>query len=378
MDADGALLAGSRELAAGARLVRELIVGGQVVARLLLALPPLPAGADDVGFLVRQYRGIAGVGVAVLLLASLFAVLIARRWARPLQTMREASARIASGAFDVRVPVSGGDELADLGHDMNSMAASLARLELARRRWIAESAHELRTPLTVLRGEIEAMLDGVRPIDAAGIRSFQAEVGQLARLVDELHELAVTDMAERPSRLDVFDAHALARRTVDAFGSSARSRGVVLTCLAPAAQLQVHWDAGRIEQVLRNLLENALRYTDPPGRIDLRVESDGDRVRLIVDDSPPGVDPKLREQMFEPLWRADAARSRHGAGSGLGLAIVAGIVRQHRGTIAASDSPLGGLRITVTLPRDAGADREPRSPEVSDAGSPAPGLRRRG
>ena len=306
--------------------------------------------AEDLAFLRAQFTDILLVAVGLLALALLAAPFVARRWTRPLHAIGSATERIARGEFSVRLPEGRGDEIGALMKNVNAMGQSLARLEEARKRWIAESAHELRTPLAVLRGEIEALQDGVRPFDAKALASLAEETRHLTKLVNELHLLAVADMDGMPCVMARVDLSDIARRAVERFAARAAQRGLALKASRANAAVEVEADDDRLDQLLNNLIENSLRYTDAPGNVEVIVARDGPMARLTVQDSPPGVKQADCERIFEPLYRADAARTRREGGSGLGLAICRAIVKAHGGTIAARPSPLGGLAVTCTFP----------------------------
>jgi two-component system sensor histidine kinase BaeS len=231
------------------------------------------------------------------------------------------------------------------------MAEGLEHLESARRRWIAEISHELRTPLTVLRGEIDALAEGVRPLDQEAVVSLREEVLRLGAMVDDLHLLAMADINALPCYFAECDAVLITQRVHQRFERRASALGISLEIATPAGgPLPVYWDSQRMEQVLTNLLDNSLRYTDAPGRIRVTLQQQQERVWLLVDDSKPGVPAADLGRLFDPLYRADAARSRHRGGSGLGLAICAALVRAHFGRITAAASELGGLSIFVDMP----------------------------
>ncbi len=306
---------------------------------------------EDVEFLNSQYARIAWAAGGLILLMAGIAPLVARRVTQPLRAIAAATERIADGEFDVRLASTRRDEFGTLMRNVDTMAASLGRLEQARRRWVAEIAHELRTPLTVLQGEIEALADGVRPLDQPAIASLHEETRHLARLVDDLHQLALADLGALPCAMMATDVAAIARHAVARFQERATRKGLALSLAVPAGPLPLFADGQRLAQLFSNLLENSLRYTDAPGRISFTIGADAECVRIVVADSPPGVAPGECERLFDPLYRADAARSRKSGGSGLGLAIARAIVVAHGGTIAATPSAAGGLAITATLPR---------------------------
>lgn len=347
--------------ATGPFIDRPVTFNGEVVALARMMPGHRAIDAVDARFLRSQYLGILSVAGALLLLALTSAWWVARRWARPLQAVQEATARIARGELEVRLQgrdqgVGRSDEIGDLARNVNSMAEGLQRLESTRRRWLAEISHELRTPLTVLRGEIEALVDGVRPLRPDAIASLHDDVLRLGKLIDDLHLVAISDLQSLPCRFENLDALELAGQTVARFADRARAQGVSLRMDTGAlTTLPVSWDSTRIEQLLGNLLENSLRYTDSPGRIVLTVKGEDDRVVIDIDDSAPGVPAADLPRLFEPLYRADAARSRHLGGSGLGLAICHAVVRSHGGRIDAVHSAIGGLHLRIELPADAGA-----------------------
>ncbi|MEJ6000771.1 ATP-binding protein [Paucibacter soli] len=348
------LWAGRRELWQLSGQQRAIKLDGQVLALLRLSERGSAAVDQvDASFLRRQYLGIAGVAAALLLLALLAGRQLARRWVRPLQQAQAAARRIANGALEVRVAAEGDDELGELSRDLNAMAASLQRLEASRRRWIAELSHELRTPLAVLRGELEALADGIRPLDQRALASLQDEVRRLTRLTEDFHTLACSDLRELPCRFAPLQPQALLAEAVARVSERARARGLTLVSAWPQQLGSVVWDGQRIAQLLANLLENSLRYTDAPGRISLSAELQPGWLRLVVEDSPPGVPPEALPQLFDPLYRVEGSRSRESGGSGLGLAIAQALVRSHHGRILADASALGGLALTVWLPLDA-------------------------
>ncbi|MFN9506828.1 MAG: ATP-binding protein [Rubrivivax sp.] len=344
---------------------RAIVVEGRTVAWARLARVPEAHAGVDAAFLARQYRGIVLTALLLTLLAVAGAVWAGRRWLRPVRDVQQAARRVAQGEFDVRLEPHGNDELADLSRDINAMAASLQQLETSRRRWMAELSHEMRTPLAVLRGEVEALVDGVRPLTPAAMLSLQEEVARVTRLVEDFHQLALSDLRALPCSFAPVEPAALLREAVKRVAPRALAAGLRMSVDTDQAPPHAQWDTQRIGQLLSNLLENSLRYTDAPGSISVQLRAAGaDRVALSVGDSAPGVPSADMPRLFEPLYRADASRSRRLGGSGLGLAICQAIVRSHGGSIEASASPLGGLRVVVTLPL------HPESPPMRNEARP--------
>jgi two-component system, OmpR family, sensor histidine kinase BaeS len=335
---------------------RPIHVKGAVVALARLrAASRMPDGVES-RFLQSQYLGILSVATVLFLMAMGSAWYIARRWVAPLRAVQDATARIAQGELNVRIDTgargsSRSDEIGDVVRNINQMADGLQRLESGRRRWVANISHELRTPLAVLRGEIDALIDGIRPLRAEAMFSLQEETLRLSALVDDLHVLAVSDLQALPCQFAPIDAAALIQQQVQRFIARAAAAGLSLHIhLNTPAPMAVCWDSSRIKQLMSNLLENSLRYTDAPGRVVWAMKLEGDQVVIDINDSAPGVPAEALPHLFEPLYRTDAARSRLHGGSGLGLSICVAIVRSHCGQIQAAPSALGGLNVCIQLP----------------------------
>lgn len=357
-------------------LERPVLLDGSVVA--LLRMRPLDRlpGAEEMNFLHSQRQGITGVALLLMTCALGLAWWLARRWAQPLRDVQDATARIARGELGVRVPSARSDEFGDVARNVNLMAESLQRMESARRRWIADMSHELRTPLAGLRGEVEALVDGVRPFTHQAVLSLRDDVLRLGKLVDDLHLLAMHDLHSLPCRFAPADAVQIVQDTVRRFAVRAGIARLTLATSALPTELPVTWDAARIEQLLANLLENSLRYTDSPGSLLVGVSINNSTVTISIDDSAPGEASADLKRLFEPLYRADAARSRHTGGSGLGLAICQAICQAHGGHICVKPSTLGGLQMLVSLPGDANSDPNSGAyPGGNSDTSPAPHSR---
>jgi two-component system sensor histidine kinase BaeS len=351
VDLNGTRLGGPPFPAGRDVLEQAVRVNGQPVAYVRM-LPSEQLQGVDARFLQRQYTGLAGALALTLLLAIAVAALAARWLGAPLAKVQAATHRIARGELDVVVPESGSCEMAALIADVNRMATSLHQLEGARRRWIAQMSHELRTPLSVLLGELESVQDGARDATPDVVASLREEVLQLVRLVNDLHTLSMADLRALPCEFVDGDAGAALQRAVARMEPRLRQAGLSLA-VTSGPQATACWDFGRIAQLATNLLENSMRYTDAPGRVDVSWGTHGGSIVLRVDDSPPGVHASQLSQLFEPLYRADEARQRvKGAsgGSGLGLAICKAIVELHGGAIGVSSTPGQGSTFWFELP----------------------------
>lgn len=346
-------LAGRRETLDRPGQTRQVKLRGRTVVVLRLAERAGPAEGVDASFLRRQYLGLAAVAAGVLVVALVLARLLAVRWARPLAEAQAAARRIAAGEFGVRLPeprVGDASEIAALHGDINAMAGALSLLESSRQRWIAELSHELRTPLAVLRGEVEALVDGIRPLDRAALASLQEEVKRLSRLVEDFHLLATSELRSLPCEFESVAPAALLQSAIERVAPRAKTLGLVIEAALPAVLPAARWDAVRVSQLLANLLENSLRYTEAPGLVQVTARSLGAAIEIRLDDTPPGVPEGELERLFDPLYRADPSRSRAFGGSGLGLAIAKAIAQAHGGRLRAEPSSLGGLAVVLTLP----------------------------
>lgn len=362
-DLQGQRLAGRPQPPNARKTTRAVKVNGQEVAYIDLTSEPEPEGVDA-RFLQRQTSRLIWATLGSIALAVIAAWWMAGRWSRPLLALQRASRDIARGKRPQPLEPAGAREIAQLMEDINTMTAELARLEEARRSWIAQISHELRTPLSVLRGELEAIEDGARVPSPQVLSGLRDEVLQLNRLVDDLHTLSVADMGGMHCQLTEGDAHAWLWRVAHRFVAPAKKKGLTLR-LPPQKALPIaaQWDFGRIEQLLTNLLTNSMRYTHAPGTIMVDWQCDARQLTLTVDDSEPGVSPSDLRELFEPLFRGDRARQRGDQhGSGLGLSIVRSIAQAHQGTVTASASARGGLQLCVRLPMRPSPPNNRRAP----------------
>jgi two-component system sensor histidine kinase BaeS len=291
------------------------------------------------------------IAAGMVLIAAVLAYPLSRRLVRPVRAFQQTAQRLAGGDYEARVQVQGGDEIARLGRDLNALAAALGRNEQARRRWVADISHELRTPIALLRAELEAIQDGVRPLDRTAVDALHGDVLRLGRLVDDLYELSMTDLGALRYRMVPTDIGEVLEADLDALRPRFAAAGLTLMYEdRRPARTESPADPDRLSQLFRNLLRNSLQYTDPGGSLEVRLHQGGDRLTLDFQDSAPGVPPEALPRLFDRLYRIDTSRSRNTGGAGLGLAIAKNIVEAHGGTIRADPSPAGGLWIRVEMP----------------------------
>lgn len=326
--------------------------GGDIVGWLTMAPFESVADGGDQRFQQGQARTTLAIAILALGLSALIAWWVARTLLAPVRRVAAATHRLAAGHHDVRVPVDSQDEVGQLARDFNHLALTLGRNDTLRRNFMADVSHELRTPLGILKGELEALEDGIMPLNAEAVSSLQAEVARIGGLVDDLHELALSDAGALSYRLEPLDGVPLLQRAVQAHQSRLHAAGLSLRLspLPPSAMMA--GDAARLQQLLDNLLENCRRYTDAPGTVQITLAESPAEWTLAIEDSAPGVPAEMQGQLFDRFFRVDGSRSRATGGSGLGLAICRNIVEAHGGHISAAASPLGGVCISVQLPRE--------------------------
>ncbi|HEX5107484.1 MAG TPA: ATP-binding protein [Vicinamibacterales bacterium] len=299
-----------------------------------------------------QYRQLL---LWLLPLALVAAVLVAR-WLsgfalRPLGDVAEAARAIDVSSLERRVPMRGvNDELEDVARAFNDILARLEQSVAEMRQFSAALAHELRTPLTAMRGEMELALGRMQPDDphARAVASQIEEIDALRRLIDSILTLARAEAGQIPLVFAPVDLGELSASLVDQLMPVAEAKGVALRCERDGPTI-VAADAGWLERLLLNLMDNALKFTEAGGQVCVRVEKRDGGARLIVRDSGIGMTSEVASHVFDRFFRADPARSS-GSGSGLGLTLVAWIVDRHDGTIALASEPGKGSTFTVTLP----------------------------
>ncbi len=334
----------------GKAVLRPIELDGEVVGWLSLTPQPIPATGLEKSFRDEQLNAIYPIAAGALLLALLVGIPLGRHLLKPVKDVAQGAHALAQGRFDMRLEPRSRDELGQLVMDFNALAEALQRNELLRRQGMADISHELRTPLALLRGEIEAMQDGIRPFDQFQIGKLHGSIMQLNRLVDDLYDLALTDAGALNYRKESLNLAEILRLASDSAEHRISQRGLSLHQDIPE-QLIVLGDARRLRQVVDNLLKNSRRYTDHGGEIRISAWQTESQVHFKIEDSAPGVDAETMSRLFDRFYRIEGSRNRATAGAGLGLAICRNIVEAHQGDIFARQSPLGGLQIVVTIPR---------------------------
>jgi len=307
--------------------------------------------SGDLLFVEEQKESFVLVTLIMVVFSLLLAFPLTNHLLRPIKALTVGTNRLIAGVFKTRIPVASGDELGRLSEHFNILAMTLEKNEEARRQWVADISHELRTPLTVLRGEVEAILDGVRKLEPKNIEGLHGEILHLQRLVGDLYELSMSDIGALNYKRTDLNPIGILEGALEMYEPRFSAKGLaILPDLPGDFDSSILGDPDRLQQLFTNLLENSLRYTDTPGRLEIRIVETTEGIQVTFQDSSPGVGETQLPRLFERLYRLDSSRNRKSGGAGLGLAICKNIVEAHQGTIEAHHSPLGGLKITIDLP----------------------------
>lgn len=293
--------------------------------------------------------------LAAIALSLVLSRLLSRSIAREVTNVVGALRRIARGDYAVHVAVREGGDLGELAYGLNQMAEALRLEDERRAELFGAIAHDLRTPLTTLSAQLEGMLTGVTPADPAHLGALQTDLGRLGRMVEDLLLLARARAERLPVRPRSTDLVDLTASSVARFAPVAEARGVHLA-FGPDDRLRADVDADRVDQVLGNLLSNALRYARSSVRVSLKREAD--TAVWTVEDDGPGFAPGLLTTAKMPFVRGDPARGRSGV-AGLGLAIAEALARAHQGDLRLDSAAGGGARVVLSIPLEAKAAEGP-------------------
>ena len=326
-------------------------VGDKVVGWLgLNHHKPMDSGPPAI-LIRRQSQIYYLVGSVVVGLTALIAFLFSRHLLSPIRQLTQVTRELSNRDFTVRITSKRQDELGQLAENFNAMAGTLQTYETMRRQWVSDISHELRTPLAVLRGEIEAIEDGIREASPENLSSLRTEIIRLSRLVEDLHLLSTADSDHFWLDRVPMQPHAVLQEVAATFRQRFDRRRIDIDlAVNDGAKARIRGDRHRLTQVFTNIFDNVLKYVPPHGLLSISGHADKKRLTLRFDDSGPGVPDDALARLFDRLYRVDVSRSRETGGSGLGLAICRQIIENHDGRIWAEHSPMGGLSICIQLP----------------------------
>jgi signal transduction histidine kinase len=326
------------------RLGIPVYAGGRQVGTLV-PLDPAVLTPLEQDFLSSVRQAALAGGAVAMALALLLGTFLATELSAPLKRLIYAAERIAQGDLAHRVSVRSRDEIGKLAQAFNRMAEALQRSEAARRQLLADLAHELRTPLSVIRGNLEALLDGAFPLTPESLTPVYEETLHLGELVEDLRTLTLAETGHLPLEKERVELGELVEGVVEAVRPLSAEEGVeIKTECEPGLWVLV--DPRRIRQVLGNLLSNAIRYSPPGSTITVSAFRQGGEIWVSVQDQGPGIPEEDLPHIFERFYKADKSRAE--GGTGLGLAIAKEIVQAHGGRIWAENR--GGARFTFALP----------------------------
>jgi two-component system sensor histidine kinase BaeS len=315
--------------------VGAIMAAGVWAALVAVGVISAPAGLRVAAFAIL----VGGVALIVLVAGAL------RRRIAPIGALIEAAAQIERGDYSVRVPERGGREVRALAGTFNTMSARLSAIDSQRRSFLADVAHELRTPLAIMRGRLEAMLDGIDPRDDDHLRAILGHAESLERLVGDVATVAQAETGALPLNLEQVDLAVLASAVAEDFAEASRQSGMEIRVRVGVDATPLTADAARMRQALANLVANALRYGAPGGVIDIAVDRTAEGTVLTVRDDGTGISSELLPHVFERFVRGPDSR-----GSGLGLPIVADIAAAHGGSATAASTPGEGTTVTLVIP----------------------------
>ena len=348
LDAGGHYLAG-RHSNGEPSARRPILMSGTSIGYLVVAKAARPSDAMAGAFLQQMKDSLLLILAASLVLSAVAAVLLAAHFRKPILRLADGARELAAGRYDTRLTISRSDELGELAASFNLLAQKLDQVESSRRQWVADTSHELRTPLSVLRAQLEALQDGVRPASAEGTAAMLRQVLSLNTLIDQLYALARADVGQIECQREKLDLWQLACEQAEAFSDKFAAARIGFAAQANMGNCVVQADPEHLRQVLTNLFENCIRYCGEGSSIVMAARCIVGDVELTIDDSGPGVPDDSLAHLGERFYRVEGSRSRAHGGAGLGLALCQRIIAAHGGNIGFARSVHGGLQVRVQL-----------------------------
>ncbi|WP_086932606.1 ATP-binding protein [Agarilytica rhodophyticola] len=331
-------------------LVVPIKLDGVTVGWLSFPKPPYPL--EQYNFSLKENLDLAFLVLAVVLSVSVFGIGIplSRHFVSPLKQLTYALNALTKGKYTTDLKVNRRDEIGQLAKDVRILAETLKSNESSRSRWIAGISHELRTPLAITLGEVEAMMEDIRPLTKDNLLSVKEEVDQLNRLINDLYELSNAEIGALRYHMVRLDLRDVVANGTERFEELMADKNLNLKLSLPKYPVFIDADVQRLNQLMNNLLTNEIKYAQTYGNVHLSLTINKNIAALKIEDSGPGVAPDQLDKLFDHLYRVDASYTKKVSGSGLGLAICKKIVEAHIGTIEAQASPLGGIAIYMNFP----------------------------
>ncbi|MGJ8680308.1 ATP-binding protein [Paraglaciecola sp.] len=360
-----ALLSFNKSLVAGKYLseleytTTPILVGEKTVGYLAVSKRHDLAEGYEVDFIQQQEHYLWLIGLVCMLLVVCVTFPLASHIVRPIKLITSGMHKLTQGDYQQSIQLKREDELGELSRDFNELALTLVENESTRKRWLANISHELRTPLAILRGELEAMLDQVRPMNSDNVGSAYDETKHLQRLIDDLNLLTSADIGGMQYRKSNQNLVTLIRNELDKNSGYLSDAGITMHFSSSVENLDLYCDKTRLCQLFENIINNCVKYSSGSRlQVNLALISadrstqacEKDLIQITFADDGVGVEEQHLPHLFEHLYRVDDSRNRQTGGSGLGLSICRHIVTAHQGELTASKSSLGGLAIIISLP----------------------------
>jgi len=301
-------------------------------------------------FLDQVNSSLWQVGLIAAAVALVIGLILTRQITRPLRILISGARHLTKGELSYRVKVKSRDEIGELADSFNIMASSLEKGEKFRRQLTADIAHELRTPLTVIEGTVDGIIDGVFQPNAEHLCSIKEQTALLTHLISDLRDISLAESGQLKLNLSLTDMVELVRRLVSNYTINAQEKNVGINLEEGLQIPDIQVDTVRMEQVISNLLTNAIRHTPSGGSITVSVRRDDEKLVISVADTGEGIDSEDLPYIFERFYRSGRSRSRKEGGTGLGLAIVKQMVEAHGGKVWAESESGIGSKFNILLP----------------------------
>ncbi len=329
--------------------LQAIIVTGKIVGWLGMHKRKGISRPREIEFLKQQTQIFYLIAGCILLMTTLLAWWLSRQLLIPIQQLIKGTQALSSRQFQTKIKTHSNDELGQLADDFNTMAQILEKYEIMRQQWLTDISHELRTPLSIMRGEIEAMQDGIRDFNHEALNSLHFEVQRMSRLVDDLRQLSLADTEALSLKKQPINPLQILRESLKLYHTQLAQHNILVE---ENLQADIIWQANadKLRQLYSNILENTLRYVDSPGSLKIFSEQTKTQLSINFIDSGPGVPEESIGRLFDRLYRVEQSRNRAKGGSGLGLAICKNIVEMHSGKITATNVSSGGLWIKIVFP----------------------------
>lgn len=345
-DMNGHLLYGRGKAKADTHFLSPIKnASGDIIAQVTLPKNSRFSGAEQQAFLREINRTLWAILAFGCVLSLVLARVLAKTFTQPIEQLSHAVTALKNRQFSTRIVVHREDEFGQLSHAFNDMMSKLETYESQQRTWLGHISHDLRTPVAVLKAEVDAVLDGVRASNADTFASLAHEINSLSLMLDNFHQMAINDIQNtQHSPLNPTPIlHELARHSEH----SCTQAGLTLHTQWDDTPTQLNISELALTQIWQNLMQNSLRYTQADGAIHIETKTQNKHWILDWQDTAPSVTDAQLKQLTQPLFRAEQSRNRAFAGSGLGLSIVQDIITRAGGSIELTQSPLGGLRVSL-------------------------------